>query len=737
MRTPLVRCAVAALLAFLGADALGQARPAERARVGLVLGGGGARGAAHIGVLEVLEENRVPIDCIAGTSMGGIVGGAYAAGVSPAELTEAIRRTDWTTIFDDSGGRGMVNQRRKQLDDRFYSGLEFGVSGKGLRFREGAFAAEKLKLFFNEVVRADLGERDIEELALPLTLIATDIGSGERVAIRTGSLTSAMRASMSVPGVITPVVRDGRKLVDGGLVDNVPISEVKERCNADVVIAVNVGTPMMKPEEVTGVVSVVGQMVNLLAEQNVLQSLKLLRDVDIYIRPELGNVGPTDFTRQLESARLGREAALQVVDRLKALSLPGPAYRVWRSAARLALPPAAPVIDDIEVAGTRFLNPRSVRGSLRQKTGEPLDVRSLNQDLVLAYSQGDLQMLDYSVLREPGKTLLRITPIEKSWGPDYLRFGLNLSSDFRGESQYNLRANYRMTWLNPFGGEWLSTLQLGSDQQVATEFYQPLDYRHRVFARAYASKGSHKAGFFADGQRLAEYRIEDTRVGLEAGVNLGVYGQARMGWLERRANARVDTGGALFPDDTHEIGAVTGTLALDTQDHGYFPSRGVRLNLDFLDTSRVGPGREQYGKVEMRSTAAYRIGKFTGIAALDAGQAINGTLPFVDAFALGGPRRLSAFAPSQFLADEYAFGRVELQYPLTQPIPLLGFEMIAGAMYESARIRKPLTEPGLASGWLHAYGGYLAANTPLGPVYLGFADSKKGRSRFYLMIGTP
>jgi NTE family protein len=288
----ILRALGAIVLCALALDAAAQA---ARPKIGLVLGGGGARGGAHIGVLEVLEELRVPVDCIAGTSMGALVGGAYAAGIAPDYMRVRIKETDWASIFDDSAGRDEVNWRRKQLDDRFFSALELGVSKEGLRYREGAVAGEKIKLFFNSLVRSDLGERSIEELKLPLTLIATDIGTGERVAMRTGSLTTAMRASMSVPGAMAPVLREGHKLVDGGLVDNVPIQEVRERCGAEVVIAVNVGSPMLKPEEVSGILSVVGQMVNLLTEQNVSRSLALLGPNDIYMRPELGTITAASF----------------------------------------------------------------------------------------------------------------------------------------------------------------------------------------------------------------------------------------------------------------------------------------------------------------------------------------------------------------------------------------------------------------------------------------------------------
>jgi len=272
MNTPLRLLAAALALSI----AAGPAQAQVSARIGLVLGGGGARGGAHLGVLEILEELRIPVDCIAGTSMGALVGGAYAAGVSPKDIEKLVGEADWIGMFDDTAGRQSVNLRRKELEDRFYSGLELGVSKDGIRFREGALAGEKLKLFFNRLVRTEYGERTIEQLQLPLAIIATDIGTGTRVSIRSGNLTSAMRASMSVPGLMAPVQRDGQKLVDGGLTDNLPIEEVKRLCNPDVIIAVNVGSPLLKPEEVTSAVTVLAQVVNLLTEQNVIRSRGLL-----------------------------------------------------------------------------------------------------------------------------------------------------------------------------------------------------------------------------------------------------------------------------------------------------------------------------------------------------------------------------------------------------------------------------------------------------------------------------
>ena len=709
---------------------------AQRPKVGLVLGGGGARGGAHIGILEVLEELRIPVDCVAGTSMGALVGGAYAAGIAPAHMREKIAATDWSTIFDDSAGREEIDLRHKQLDDRFFSALEFGVSSGGLRYREGAVAGQKIKLFFNSLVRADLGEKNIEELALPLTLIATDIGTGGRVAMRSGSLTTAMRASMSVPGVMAPIVREGRKLVDGGLVDNVPIQEVRERCGAEAVIAINVGSPLMEPQEVGGLLSVVGQMVNLLTEQNVARSLALLGPRDVYMRPELGDITAASFERQLEAADIGRRIARENAESLRRYSVSEPEYALWRNRLRMATRTAEGRIDEIQVGDTRYINRSTVREALAQREGEPLDVARLNKDLVRIYSGGDLQTIDYSVLTEREKRILKVTPVEKPLGPDYVRFGLNLYSDFRGDARYNIRALFRRTWLNSLGGEWLAAAQIGSDQRLLTEIYQPIEPRQVWFVRAFLDGQNDIVSLYSNGSRVAEYKATAVEASAETGFNLGAYGQARLGWAERRTKAELETGDPILPEGDQRVGGARATLAIDTYDFAFFPTRGYKVDAEGFEARRVSDGGDKYGKAELRLGGAWSIRDLVLVAVAERGKSTHGELPVSDLYSLGGPRRLSGFANGQMRGDDYAYGRLEAQYKLTQPIPLLGLQMIAGVQVEAGRMKRLVTEPQLA-GWQQSYGLYLAANSAFGPFYLGYSGARNGKGRFYFFLGTP
>ena len=711
------------------------AAEAQRPRIGLVLGGGGARGAAHVGVLEALEELRIPIDCVAGTSMGALVGGAYAAGVSPAQMKARIAATDWADIFNDSPGKDAINLRRKRLDERFYSGFEFGINGDGLSFREGAVAGEKLKLFFNDLVSSNLGERSIENLPLPLSIIATDIGNGERIVLKYGSLTLAMRASMSVPGLLAPVNANGRKLIDGGLVDNVPVKEARERC-AEVVIAVDVGTPLLKPDEVVGVVGLATQVVNLLTNQNVVASLATLGPDDVLIQPNLEGLGLADFSRQFEAIKRGREAGRSALEKLRRYSLSEHDYATWQaSMQQRKLSP--PRVDEIHVADMKRVNPELVRKHLRAEEGHPLDTKKINEDLVRLYGEGDFQSIDYALVSERGKNILRVTPVEKPWGPDYLRFGVNLSSDFRDRASYNLRAVYQRTWLNSLGAEWLTTLQIGQENLFATDWYQPLNSRRDWFIEPAFSVSNRTSGLFIDSHRLADYRTREVKFAFDLGANIGTYGQARAGWLVRRINSSVLTGlSDLLPTVSEHLGGPRFALSLDTFDRLYFPTRGWALDVNAFEVIS-GYGRQQrYSKVSAEWANALSLDNFTLETALGAGSSPKGTLPSFDAFTLGGVQRLAGFADRQILGDSYLLGRLTLYHKLYKPPFTFGTDLYVGASVEAGKMEGRFTEPNL-TGWQRSFGLYLAANTFLGPVYTGFAYAPGQKLRWYLFLGTP
>jgi NTE family protein len=726
--------ALALLLALQGAAPAWAEEPA-RPRVGLVLGGGGARGAAHIGVLEELERLRIPVACVAGTSMGALVAGAWAAGLSPAEMRKELSRADWGDMFRDDPGYEELNFRNKRLQQRFLPGSETGFAGGGAVALPGVVTGQKIKLFFNHLVGADTGERELQQLPLPVSIVATDIGTGERVVLRDGSLTLAMRASMSVPGLLAPVEYRGRKLVDGGLVDNVPIKEVRERCGADVVIAVNVGSPPLKPEQVLGLLSITTQMVALLTEQNVAASLAQLRPQDIYIQPDLGPITAADFDRHLEAADRGRAAAALLAERLAPLGVPEPAYAAWQRSVAVR-ERDVPRIDAVEIAGLGRVNPEVVRRYLEQRDGAPLDTTALNRDLLRAYGDGFYERVDYSVVRQDGRNVLRLLPVEKAWGPDYLRLALRLDSNLSQGSSYTLRAGYQKTWLNRLGGELLVVGELGGSTGGSVEWYQPVDDRQSAFVASSIEYKRERNDYWFLERRIAEYRTARTRAELAVGLNFRLLGQVRLGWRETRISSGLETGldvlGGLATNRAERAsGGWLLALDLEQADRLYFPSRGWAAKLNLYDSPR-----RDYGRLSMEGSVAVPWERYVVSARSTWVGATRGQLPLSDAGRLGGLLNLTGFAAGQLVGDEMAYGQLRGERVIGRaPLGLRG-ELRAGVALEVARVGVPYTAQ-VRTGTLHSVAVYLGGETPVGPFFVGVGRGSGGLVNAYLVIGAP
>ncbi|MDE2453404.1 MAG: patatin-like phospholipase family protein, partial [Burkholderiales bacterium] len=687
--------------------------------VGLVLGGGGARGAAHIGVLEVLEQAHVPIACVAGTSMGALVAGAWAAGLDPATMRRELAATDWNDLFQDSPAYKELSLRAKHLNQQFLSATEVGIDAGGAETPPGVITGQKVKLLFNRLLRADTGTREIEHLALPLSIVATDIGNGRRVVFRSGSLAQAMRASMSVPGLVAPLDYDGHKLVDGGLVDNLPVREVRDLCHPDVVIAVDVSSPLLPAADVGSLFSISAQVVAILTSQNVNQSLAALRPQDILIRPALDGIGPTDFAANAEAADRGHAAAEALLARLAPLAATPADYAAWRARfdARRAPPPR---IDAIRITGLQRVNPQAVSRYVRQRVGAPLNTAQLDEDLQRIYGDGDYQGVDYSLLNERGREILRIAPVEKSWGPDYLRLAGHLDSNLSQGSTYELRAGYQRTWINHLGGELLFTGEIGSETGAGADWYQPLDGIQRWFGSAKASYRRSRRDVFEDDQRIAEYTVGNASVEFGAGANLGLAGQIRTGWRDTHWSGTLDTGVPALPTESAHFGGWFGRIEFDRLDQQYFPTRGWAADASWFDSSQKG-----YGKLELGLRGSWSLGPWVLGARASWVGSTHGALPVYDAGLLGGFLNLSGFAKGQLVGDHVAYAGLRAERIIgSLPLGLRG-DMRLGLAFEEGRVRLPYAETH-RTGWLDSGTLYLGGDTPIGPVYLGLGHSASG-----------
>ncbi len=731
-------CVGLALLTPLLAVAQAAAVPAPaagRPKVCLVLSGGGARGAAHIGVIKVLEALRVPIDCIAGTSMGSLVGGAYATGMSLADMEALVGGLSTEKLFVERPPRQDLTIRRKLDDHTNLFTPEIGVSKDGLMLPKGAVSGVQLETVLRQLAKAP-GYRNFDDLPIPYRAVATDLVSGKPVVFRRGELANVMRASMSVPGAVAPEEYEGKLLVDGGLTDNLPV-DVARTMGADVIIAVNLGTPLMKREELTSIVGVTAQMLNILTEQNVRASLASLRPTDILIEPELGDFSATDFDHLPQTIPIGEAAARKVADRLAALALPAPAYAQLRATQQALPPPDLRPVDEIRFAPLRSVNPEYAAAVMETKPHQPIDQQELDRDMRRLFGTGDFEHVNYRFLEEPGKRILAVDAIEKSYGPGYLRFGLGLSSDFRGDAFFNLMASYRRTWINSLGAEWRTDVQIGQSSGLVSEFYQPLDTRQRFFVAPRVELSRRPVNIFQGSTRVATYDVRRIDLALDVGSQFTKYGEARVGVLTGHENVTLSTGPQSLAPGASGVqrGAITGRLMFDQLDSVNFPRFGYGGSLNVY-ASQPGLGADQnYIKADINGTYAYSVGNHTVNIGIKAGSNIgNHPLPRYDLFQWGGFLQQSGYSTGQLLGGNIQFARIVYLNRLVHQTLLEG--VYAGVSLEAGRVGDPLL-PGNPTGLLKSASAFLALDSPIGPLYLAYGRATGGAYAFYLFLGKP
>jgi NTE family protein len=717
------------------ADAPPPAVPGAPPRIALALSGGGARGIAHVGVLKVLEEMRIPISCITGTSMGSIVAGAYAVGNSPEEIEKMVLATNWDEIFRDNPPRAEIATRRKIDDYKTLFAPEFGVKDGSLALPKGIIAGVSIEAFLRVVAEPATGIDDFNKLPVPFRAVATDIETGEAVVLSHGNIAEAMRASMSVPGAINPVQMDGHLLVDGMIANNLPIDQARKLCG-DVVIAVNIGTPPLKRDEITSALAVVSQMMAFLGKQTVDEQLKSMGADDVLIAPDLGDISVAKYDRAKDAIRIGEEATRKMAASLSRYSISPEQYAAL-GAKRVRARVELGTVDEIRFEGLQRTNPEVLAGLVETKPGEPIDQEKIGADLRRIYGRGDFESVDARVVGSAGgPRAMVITPREKDWGPDYLRFGLGLESDFQGDNAFNLLVQYRKTWLNRLGGEWLSEAQIGQDTHLYSEFYQPLNERGVWYGSVYGQVGQTTRGVFQGNDKIAEYLIGSARAGLDLGMTLGTLGVIRAGPQWTQVHARIDTGDPVLPSVTELTAGARVVFNLDALDHAWFAQNGYNALVTYYGATKDLGSALNYQRLDGRGQYAMSWGAHTVNLFASGGTDFGTNMPAYETFALGGPLRLSGFRLNQFSGREYVFGRL-MYYNRILPLPeILGSGVFAGASAEVGNIRN--RADGLPSpGTQYSGSLFLGANTAAGPGYLGLGFGNNGAFSVYLLLGAP
>lgn len=707
-----------------------------RPKICVVLSGGGARGAAHVGVLKVLEEYRVPVDCIIGTSMGALVGAAYATGTTIPEMDSMTKTINTRLLVKENPPRAELSIRNKVDDYNIFVGPEFGVTGGKIGIGKGLVSGVQLETVLRKLSKAK-GYRHFDDLPIPFRAVATDLLTGEPVIFSDGELANVMRASMSLPAVMVPAEFGGMMLVDGMLTRNLPI-EVAREMGADVIIAVNVGSPLLTREQITGVFGVANQMVNILTDQNVHDSIAQLKPADILISPELGKFQTSDFDDLSKIVPLGEVAARQNAKRLKALSLPVKEYAALRARQTVVIPPDLVPVNKIQFVNLKRVNPDYLQSLMTTQANRPIVQETLDRDMSWLYGTGDFEHVNYRIVEEvEGERVLEVEAMEKPFGPDYLRFGLGLSSDFQGGACFNLLASYRKTWLNSLGAEWRTDVQVGQNPKIFSEFFQPIDVKQYFFVAPHIVVEKDGTTIYQKRDRIASYDILSALAGVDVGSLFFRYGQFRIGFVKGIIDPELETGSETYSPGERSVsqGAFTAGLILDQVDSVHFPRSGWRMIAKLYNSNSILGADNVYSKWEADASGAYSFGRHTFNLGFHGGGKIGtDPIPRYDLFQWGGFLTQSGFKTGQLMGENVKFSRLMYYHRVMQGTLFEGG--YAGFSLEAGKVGNPLV-PENSSGLLKSGSVFLAVDSPLGPVYLAYGRAGGNNNSFYFYLGRP
>ena len=713
---------------LISSFALTQAEPpmAKRPKLGLVLEGGAALGLAHIGVLQWLEENHIPISYVAGTSMGGLVGGIYATGTPPAGIRDIVNGIDWNEVLRGNVPYRDLSFRRKEDSEEYPNGLEFGIKN-GVRFPEGFNSGHQVGLILDRIALSYSEMNSFDDLPIPFACLATDLVSGKKYVFRKGSLAQALRATMSLPGIFTPVRADGSVLVDGGLLDNLPIDVAKEM-GADLVIAVHLQTRPLAAKEPLSSFGVLGRSISVVVAANELRSIER---ADILISVPVEEYSSSDYTKDDAIIRLGYEAAASKAQVLSAFSVDEVSWRRYL-AERDSRRKSTPVPEFVEVTGTKPALSREIEQKLSNNLGKPIDNVDLDRQLTYLTGVGRYSRVGYRMIEKGGKQGLLVAADEKEYGPPIIRPLLVIDGSQYNNVQFLIGARITFLDVGSFGSEWRNDVTLGSEHSIRSEFYRPLGERLRWFVAPRAYAENIQTNFYKGNTPIAEYRKRQGGGALDIGYTFSRNSELRIGYEAAEAKFSPYVGSATFGTLEGRLGTTSLRYNRLGRDKPIIPRSGldVHFRAQWYDAN---PGAHSGFPVTETQLSYFKpLNKPSSVFL----SAFGGTT-FADhqtglpPFSLGGGQNLVAYGSNEFLTNQYFLFKAGYIRQLSDLPPLLGEKIYAIATYELGKI---YDVPNVSSVPTDVSAA-LVVNTLFGPVVVGGAYGATGHQKFFFRVG--
>ena len=712
-----------------------------RPKIGLVLSGGGAKGAAHIGVLKVLEANRIPVDYIAGTSIGAYVAGMYALGYSATEIEKIMLNESWSDGYSDTIPRQALTYRDKQHRDTFNIPINLGYSDEEVQVPNGLLRGQTMSQLLQRSTGLVNQFGHFDELAIPYRAVATDLETSQAVVISNGSIVKAMQASATVPGALQPVSYEGKLLIDGGIANNMPVDVVKA-LGADIIIAVDIGSALVKKEQLTSTIAVLNQLSTMLTNASTDKQKLLLTSDDILIRPDVGEMSTTDFTIMAQAFSLGEAAALEHLVSLQGLSVDKEQFKEYQERKKVL---SRGWLDDVErpIVNIVFNNESKVSESLLRETlgleeGDVVTEEELAKGIAEIYSLDKFERVNAEFIDTEDGRVLTINTAAKSWGPNYFQFGFSWEDDFSLDSAVAFDFAYTMTDLTATGGEWRNELKLGYEKLISTEFYQPLDYDQGFYSRVKASYEIDDWEFFDDNSRVLQLTQKQYRGDVGIGYNYVKEGMIEIGFTGEKGKFE----NALLLEDL-EYNSYGGyfKFGFDNLDSINFPTSGNRVTLDVYyrkeespSISHIEPSDESL-QIEFDWRGALSLGNhaIVGIASLATVDKEAGFSVHVSE--LGGFLNLSGYHKNALVGPHKVFGAFVYQYDLGRDVlGMTDYPLYLGTSIEAGNVWTYRDNVDL-DDLIYSGSLYFGTDTSMGPAALGFGWADDGEKAIFLFIG--
>jgi len=720
-------------VAALSAEVPGAAAP--RPRIGLVLAGGGAKGGAHVGVLKVLEEMHVPIDCIAGTSMGALIGGGYAAGIPADELEKFLVGIDWKRVVGSQGRRDLEPIEQKRSGPTYSNEFELGITPDGIMVPSGLVNTSNVEdLLRVYVARARL-ETNFDKLPIPYRAVATDMVSSSMVVLKEGDLATAMRASMAIPGAFAPVTMDKMILSDGGLVRNIPIDVARNLC-ADRVIVVNLVEPDSDPKKLQSATQLLSRAMDVMIIANEELQLASVGPDDVRIDVIMGDIGTADFERVPETVPLGVDAARKMASALAKFSVPEAEYVAWRKGVTQSQEFEGKLAG-VRYEGLKNVNPEYLATRQKVNAGDPVDVATISAEAQRISALQDFDSVSYRLDGEAGNRTLTWLPNEKKWGPNYLRLDIGAYASREGDVTFSLYARHARTWLNSLGGQWNNEIQLGSETQLVTSLFQPLDAAHRFFIEPRFALSRTLEDVYIDNERVARYEFKDVVGQFDLGTNLGRYGQIRAGYVYDERNIELDIGSPLLPEGKPVDAGLRVLAEFDSRDTAFSPTRGMAMALDYLQSDDSMGGDRNWERAEIGLGLAVPLRRLQDVIwlSLAGGTDLGSDLPADRTFSVGGPDSFPGFEQGELRVHDYWLASTNYLWKVKEVLPIRNLALYMGIGLTGGQVEGRID--GGEDGELYGGSIYLTGRTMIGPLTVGVGTTSVDSWSLWFSVGRP